>query len=79
MSEQRRIELGIDGDHAFALLGDDIQSGECEFVKIETKDDRLQSTSEIIAAGMACQRLRRKLGKMRYPYFFAKSHPYGHG
>lgn len=29
-----RCELGIDGSHAFALLGADIQEGEAEFVQI---------------------------------------------
>lgn len=32
---KERIELGIDGDHAFALLGEDIQSGWSAFVKME--------------------------------------------
>jgi len=30
-----RAILGVDGDHAFALLGENIQEGECEFVKIK--------------------------------------------
>ena len=29
-----RAELGIDGNAGFALLGDDLQSGEAEFVEI---------------------------------------------
>jgi hypothetical protein len=71
--DRRRIELGIDGNAAFALLGDDIQSGECAFV--EVAGDRY--TDKLVAAKKALRALREKLGDPEYPYYFGTSHPHG--
>lgn len=69
----RRIELGIDGNAAFALLGEDIQSGEAEFVTVE--GDGWQA--EYVASKKALRKLRERLGNLNHPYYFGKSHPYG--
>ncbi len=71
--EERRAELGIDGNAAFALLGDDIQSGEVEFV--ELKDHEV--STELHGAKAALRKLRERLGRPDLSYFFGPSHPYG--
>jgi hypothetical protein len=68
-----RIELGIDGNAAFALLGEDIQSGEVEFVQFEGES----VNAELIAAKRALNKLRARLGRPELSYFFGRSHPYG--
>lgn len=50
-AEMERAELGVDGNRGFALLGDDIQSGEAEFVEIAlpieaSKDPKRYHNSE---------------------------------
>ncbi len=67
-----RAELGIDGDHAFALLGQNIQDGEAEFVKVEVPGD---IASERRAATKALNNLRQRLGKPALSYFLGESHP----
>ena len=71
----RRIELGIDGRAAFALLGENIQSGECEFVDIEGEG----VNAELIAAKLALLKLRERLGMPDALFYFGNSHPYGNG
>lgn len=71
----RRIELGIDGRAAYALLGQDIQSGECEFVDIDGEG----VDAELIAAKRALLKLRERLGMPDAPFYFGNSHPYGNG
>jgi hypothetical protein len=71
----RRIELGIDGRAAYALLGQDIQSGECEFVDIEGEGVE----AELIAAKRALLKLRDRLGTPDAQFYFGNSHPYGNG
>lgn len=75
---KERAELGVDGDHAFALLGADLQSGEAEFVKVENNDtwrtaDR--ATAERRAATRALSLLRLRLGKPALSYYIGPSHP----
>lgn len=72
-AEMPRIELGIDGDHAFALLGEDIQSGEVEFVKLRGDD----LSHKLIACKKAASLLRARLGRPELSYVFGPSHPYG--
>ena len=72
-----RAELGVDGDHAFALLGEDIQSGEAVFVKVENDDPWHTSEkhrAQRIAATKALNQLREKLGR-RVSYYIGSSHP----
>lgn len=73
-----RAELGVDGDHAFALLGEDIQSGEAVFVKVENSDPwrtKAKAEAEQRAAAKAFRQLRARLGKPNLSYFIGSSHP----
>lgn len=85
-----RVELGIDGDAAFALLGPDIQEGEAEFVKIPGWNPTQPSDIEptlVVPTGLhgmklrcckiALERLRARLGVEWLHYYFGPSHPYG--
>lgn len=68
----KRAVIGIDGDHAFALLGEDIQAGEAEFVLIDhtanDESDRYHHPGWIAAAERAANealdKLRIRLGAM---------------
>lgn len=71
-----RIKLGIDGNAGFALLGPNLQEGECEFVEVQQIGDERISLSQIRAAKKAYLRLVERLGKA-YPFYFDVSHPYG--
>lgn len=73
-----RIELGIDGNCGFALLGDDLQVGEAEFVEVETPtDDCDLLNQQLIASKQALGRLRTRLGIQNRSWYFGTSHPYG--
>ena len=79
--ETRRAELGVDGNCGFALLGENIQEGEAEFVEVvQLKDGygdyELLSVSERRAAKQALVNLRKRLGR-DVNYYFGPSHPYG--
>lgn len=72
-----RAELGVDGDHAFALLGPNIQEGEAVFVKVENNDPWLtkdRADAECRAATKAYRQLQSKLGRP-ISYFIGPSHP----
>lgn len=62
-----RVEVGVDGDCGYALLGPNIQEGECEFVKIEASDNPTFNADRA-AWGIALSRLRDRLGGY-IPYF----------
>lgn len=73
-----RAELGVDGNAGFALLGQDIQSGEAEFVTIES-NARVGSADWCDAACRAATKAYRQL-KARLPdrvfsYRIGPSHP----
>ena len=76
LMENRRAELGIDGDHAFALLGDNIQEGEVEFVAIPNWPTSTLA-EKLSAAKQAFLNLQRRLGRNDFSFFFGRSHPYG--
>ncbi len=73
----QHIELGIDGNCGFALSGDDIQSGEAEFVEItyESSADRL--TAELVAMKTALKQLKCRLGEPNLRWYHGLSSPYG--
>ena len=62
-----RAEVGIDGNCGYALLGQNIQEGECEFVEIDTSDDA-HVDPERRAWCNALIKLRKRLGG-HIPYF----------
>ena len=74
----KRALLGIDGNCGFALLGDDIQSGEAEFVEIIPVDpygDELPSAAACRAATKAYRRLMDRLPDEVFSYRLDPSHP----
>ena len=77
-----RAQLGIDGNCGFALLGDDIQSGEAEFVEIDYNAKEadgttvLQSRAERTAAAIAFRNLKERLGDKELSYYLGASHPF---
>lgn len=58
-----RAVISIDGDHGCALLGEDLQVGDAEFVKVEPRKDEQLHEAEIRAAFQALNNLRKRLGK----------------
>lgn len=80
-----RAELGVDGNAGFALLGEDIQSGEVEFVVIDlppeaSKDpNRYHKTEWLNAAKRAStaayHALKHRLADRKFSYYLGKSHP----
>ncbi len=83
MSE--RAELGVDGNAGFALLGENIQEGEAEFVEIalplsDSKDPMRYHNSEWCmaakrAATKAYRALKARLPDRKFSYFLGESHP----
>jgi len=73
--DEERAELGIEGNFGFALLGKDLQSGECEFCMIEDTGDAL--SERLRASKAALFQLRSRLRRPGLLYYFGKSHPYG--
>ncbi len=72
--ELERAELGIDGNCGFALLGENIQEGEAEFVEIGPANDLY---ARLLAPKQALKKLKLRLNKPELSYFFGTSHPYG--
>jgi len=66
------VEIGIDGNCAYALLGKDLQSGEAVFVRINEVGDR--SDAARVAATAAYNQLCRRF-KKRLPYRFDDDYP----
>ena len=66
MRDMTTIHLSIDGDHACALLGENLQEGEAEFVKV---DDTKSRYSKNIAARKALKALCDRLGKGQLGYY----------
>ena len=80
-----RAELGVDGNCGFALLGDDLQVGEAEFVEIAlpveaSKDPNRYHHSEWCAAAeraasAAYRALKARLAPRQFSYVLGRSHP----
>lgn len=68
MSNEERAAIGIDGNCGYALLGENIQEGEAEFVEVQSPGERIDKA---IAAKAALNRLRERLGKPHLSYFLA--------
>lgn len=81
----KRAELGIDGNCGFALLGEDLQIGEAEFVEIKmppeaSKDPLRYQNSEwnraaVRAATAAYKALKARLPDQEFSYYLGSSHP----
>ena len=78
-----RAELGVDGNCGFAMLGENIQSGEAEFVEINydakfpVGDHLMRSHCEITAARAAFEKLKSRLNIPTLSFYFGISHPFG--
>ncbi len=80
-----RAELGVDGNAGFALLGEDLQSGEAEFVEIAlppeaSKDpNRYHHIEWVVAAKIAAtaayRKLKARLPEREFSYYIGDSHP----
>lgn len=80
-----RAELGVDGNAGFALLGEDLQSGEAEFSEINlpvaaSKDPNRYHNSEWVreakkAIWRAHQALKTRLAPREFSYYLGTSHP----
>lgn len=77
-----RVELGIDGNQGFALLGGDLQEGYAAFYPVQYEVNRATepgviSSAEAFAAKMAFNKLKTELGRDNLSYYFGPSHPFG--
>ena len=80
-----RAEIGVDGNAGFALLGENIQVGEAEFVEIAlpveaSKDPNRYHHSEWCdaaerAASAALRKLKARLAPREFSYYLGTSHP----
>lgn len=80
-----RAHLGVDGNAGFALLGEDLQSGEAEFVTIDlpiaaSKDERRYHSSEWRSAAKrainkAFSALKERFPGRKFSYYLGESHP----
>ena len=74
-NKMMRAELGVDGNAGFALLGENIQEGECEFVTVEKRKDEPLHIAEARAATQAYNALKHRLGLDGLSYYIGPSHP----
>lgn len=76
--EMERAELGIDGNAGFALLGDDLQIGEAEFVEFD-KNIPVGSAEWAAVAKAAAMKayraLKARLSDRQFSYYIGPSHP----
>ena len=87
LAEYGRVELGVDGNAGFALLGPDLQEGEAEFVEIPGLTGISGEGNFVVPTGDEAVKLRVcksalknlcvRLKVAHLPYYFGHSHPYG--
>lgn len=70
-----RAQIGVDGTAAFALLGENLQEGECEFVDVLKSDTFPIEDLQRSAAFEALRRLRVRLNLPNLSYYLGESHP----
>lgn len=76
--ELQRAQLGIDGNCGFALLGENIQEGEAEFIEIATDapaGSSVWAQAAELAAGQAYAALKKRLAPLQFTYYLGESHP----
>lgn len=65
-----RAILSVDGNAGCALLGEDLQVGEAEFVEVAQRPGEQLYEAEVRACWAAFQKLRMRLGKeMTYAWY----------
>ncbi len=62
MALERAI-LSVDGNCGCALLGENLQVGEAEFVEVQKRPDEHETEAEVRACFQALNNLRTRLGK----------------
>ena len=92
LEEYGMVQLGIDGNCGFALLGPNLQEGESEFVEIPVVEpdnsthherytrehtQQMELGAKLWACKEAFRRLQKRLVLPRMGYYFGNSHPYG--
>lgn len=75
MSELPRATLCVDGDCGSALYGENIQEGECEFVKIEPRLNEPLHEAQTRARWEAFKRLKDRLGIANLTYAWLGARP----
>lgn len=66
MDARQKVEravLSVDGDHGCALLGENLQEGEAEFVKVDKGPDEPLHLAETRACTKALRALEARLGR----------------
>lgn len=79
LNKYGRAELGIDGNAAFALIGD-LPTGEAEFVEIVPTLKEMEQVSlsdKLRSCKQALFNLKQRLHLDVLPFYFGNSHPYG--
>lgn len=73
----QHAELGVDGNCGFALLGENLQEGEAEFVEIKKSSFESIEQAEDRASRQAFNKLRERLDPERawLTYWIGPSHP----
>lgn len=74
----KRALLGVDGNCGFALLGEDLQVGESEFVEIAGSDpvgSKGWAEEASRAATSAYRKLQSRLADQTFSYRLDSSHP----
>ena len=61
-----RAKIGIDGNCGFALLGGDLQEGECEFVEAEGEHPSTEQLQSCAKHALGILRERLALPKLSY-------------
>lgn len=73
-----RAIIGIDGNCGFALLGENLQEGEAEFVEIQCTEPKWTTAYSIAAQRaitQALRNLRKRLAPKEFGYALHPSHP----
>ncbi len=71
-----RVLIGVDGNAGFALLGENIQEGECEFVVVEKRKDEHLADTQKRAATQAYRKLCARLNDgLPLPYMLDDYYP----
>jgi predicted nucleic acid-binding protein len=76
-NKMKHIELGIDGNCAFALSREDLQSGEAEFIEIDYNSYSDKLVAELVAMKTALKKLRTRLNQPNLRWYHGTSSPYG--
>ena len=70
------VQLMIDGDHAIALLGADLQSGACVCVRVaEVNGSRYTPEAQRAAAAAAFEALKEQVEQPDLRFALDRSHP----